>query len=68
MSESENVRPSLSDLREETDDSSGLECPKCGCHNFKVSYTRPKQGAIVRRRICRHCGGTLITWERPALH
>jgi len=53
---------------DEKAEQSGLMCKKCGCHNFRVNYTRPKAGAIMRRRICRNCGTALITWERPAFH
>ena len=42
----------------------GLQCPNCGCHHFRVIYTRPKGTLIMRRRECRHCGRRLTTWER----
>jgi len=69
-----NERPTLGQLKadgatdEERAEQSGLVCRKCGCHNFRVDYTRPKPDAIMRRRICRNCGAALITWERAAFH
>lgn len=43
----------------------GLECPRCGCRHFKVVYTRPGgEGAIQRRRECRHCGWRCTTREK----
>ena len=43
----------------------GIECPLCGCHHFRVVYTRRQAGRILRRRECRHCGRRLSTVERP---
>lgn len=42
----------------------GLECPQCGCRHFRVGYTRPRRGHILRRRICRHCGRVILTREQ----
>jgi transcriptional regulator NrdR family protein len=42
----------------------GIECPRCGCRHFYVVYTRPRDGQIVRRKECRHCGRRITTWER----
>ena len=43
----------------------GLECPQCGCHHFFVVYTRPmRNGEVLRRRECRHCGHRLMTCEQ----
>jgi len=42
----------------------GLECPKCGCAHFRVLYTRPATGGrLLRRRMCRHCGRRVTTYE-----
>ena len=42
----------------------GLECHACGCRHFLVVYTRPtRDGRIMRRRECRHCGKRMTTWE-----
>lgn len=44
----------------------GIECRKCGCHHwFVVWVDRRRDGSIVRRRQCRHCGWQLTTRERP---
>lgn len=44
----------------------GLECPRCGCKDLRVVYTKRKPGGkIMRRRECRHCGRRTTTWERP---
>jgi transcriptional regulator NrdR family protein len=42
----------------------GLECPRCGCRHFRVIYTRPRNGSILRRKECRHCGRRVVTRER----
>ncbi len=43
----------------------GILCPKCGCAHFEVIYTRRiPDGAIRRRRECRHCGRRVTTTER----
>ena len=43
----------------------GLVCPKCGCRQFYVIYTRPAWGGrVVRRRECRYCGKRVTTTER----
>lgn len=50
------------------DDSNGLKCPKCGCQNFRVDYTRNRKDGILRKRFCRNCGTALVTMERPLFH
>lgn len=42
----------------------GLACPKCGCHHFEVERTKPMVGRIMRRRVCRHCGRKVTTYEK----
>ena len=43
----------------------GLECPDCGCAHFRVLYTRPAWGGrLLRRRMCRHCGRRVTTYEQ----
>jgi len=42
----------------------GIECPICGCRDFRVQYTRERPGSKMRVRICRHCGHKFITMER----
>jgi hypothetical protein len=41
----------------------GLICPRCGCGHFWVLYTRLRPRRIMRRRECRHCGRTIVTYE-----
>ena len=41
----------------------GLECRDCGCRDFHVLETRRTDGAILRRRECRHCGRRVTTRE-----
>lgn len=51
------------------DQSTGLECPKCGCRDLRVWMTRRERSRIRRVRICRHCGQRVISYEaidRPA--
>lgn len=60
-----NMRPETnrSDVKEQR----GIICPKCGCQDFRVVYTRPGWGSrIIRRRECRNCGKRLTTYERAA--
>ena len=54
-------RPTAAELRGE---SLGLECPHCGCCAFRVYYTRPKYGWVLRVKVCRHCGEKMQTEER----
>lgn len=50
----------------------GLECPKCGCPESRVYYTRRRRfiindkdhGGNFRRRVCAHCGHQYSTVER----
>lgn len=45
-------------------DDLGIRCPKCGCGHWRVIYTRPALGGILRRRReCRHCGRRITTTE-----
>jgi DNA-directed RNA polymerase subunit RPC12/RpoP len=50
------------------DAAAGVECPNCGCRDFRHSHvisTRcPVAGILRRRRECRHCGRRLTTTER----
>ena len=41
----------------------GFECRGCGCHHFRVVYTRPTERGITRVRACRHCGRRIVTRE-----
>lgn len=45
----------------------GIACPKCGCRDFRVIYTRPRDRMIERRRECRHCGRRITTYEKRVL-
>ena len=42
----------------------GLECPKCGCRQFRVIYTRPRHRLILRQKECRDCGRRVMTREQ----
>ena len=47
------------------DEVRGIRCRSCGCGHFKVIYTRPRRdGTVMRRKECRHCGRRLVTWEK----
>ncbi len=48
----------------------GLVCPKCECRHFETTHTERLDGRIRRRRVCRHCGHKLTTFEMtvPDLH
>jgi len=42
----------------------GIECPQCGCRHFYTTHTEPlRDGHIRRRKVCRHCGRKLVTFE-----
>ncbi len=42
----------------------GIACPRCGCRDFRVIYTRPRERRLERRRECRHCGRRITTYEQ----
>lgn len=46
-----------------SDERRGLECPKCGCRTWRVTNTWLLNGRIKRRRVCRHCGRPMNTYE-----
>ena len=42
----------------------GIECPQCGCRQFYTTHTDPlRDGRIRRRKVCRHCGRKMVTFE-----
>jgi transcriptional regulator NrdR family protein len=41
----------------------GVDCPKCGHKESKVTQTRKKGFGIVRVRTCGKCGHEFITGE-----
>jgi DNA-directed RNA polymerase subunit RPC12/RpoP len=41
----------------------GIKCSRCGCRHLLVVYTRPRDGHIVRGKVCRHCGKKILTRE-----
>ena len=44
----------------------GLVCPQCGCRHFRTTHTEPlRNGRIRRRKVCRHCGRRMLTYELP---
>lgn len=44
----------------------GIVCPKCGCRHFVTTHTEPlTDGRIRRRKVCRHCGRKVVTFESP---
>jgi transcriptional regulator NrdR family protein len=44
----------------------GIECPTCGCRHFYTTHTEPlPSGRIRRRKVCRHCGRRIVTYEAP---
>ncbi|HOI56476.1 MAG TPA: hypothetical protein PLP01_14605 [Phycisphaerae bacterium] len=44
----------------------GLECPRCGCRDFRVIETERLYHCIRRRRVCRRCGWRTTTVEKMA--
>lgn len=55
-------RPTLEELSRDPE-AKGLECPRCGCRDWRVVKTKPGDGIISRRRECRHCGYRKSTVE-----
>lgn len=53
----------LADLMREA--SGGVACLSCGCRDSRVFKTRRHDGFVLRHRVCRHCGRTTLTAERP---
>lgn len=44
----------------------GITCAKCGCRHFYTTNTEPlRDGRIRRRKVCRHCGRKIVTFEAP---
>ncbi len=44
----------------------GLQCPKCGCADMRVTNSYNwEAGGRKRRRACRHCGWSITTVEVP---
>ena len=41
----------------------GIRCPKCNCADWRVYSTRRGKGRIQRKRVCRHCGKEVLTFE-----
>ncbi len=52
-------------LPEDSGESRGLECRRCGCRHFFVDNTRRANRMIIRYRRCRNCGQRMTTCERP---
>ena len=45
-------------------DQAGIACPQCGCRHFFTTHTEPlRDGRIRRRKVCRHCGRKVLTFE-----
>lgn len=45
-------------------DQVGIACPRCCCRHFYTTHTEPlRDGRIRRRKLCRHCGRRLLTFE-----
>jgi transcriptional regulator NrdR family protein len=45
-------------------DELGIRCPRCGCRHFYTTHTEPlRDGRIRRRKVCRHCGRKVVTFE-----
>ena len=46
----------------------GICCPQCGCRHFDTTHTEPlRDGRIRRRKVCRHCGRKVLTFESTAV-
>jgi transcriptional regulator NrdR family protein len=48
----------------EKNDNRGICCPRCGCRHFYTTHTEPlRDGRVRRRKVCRHCGRKMLTFE-----
>jgi len=42
----------------------GIACPRCGCRHLRTTHTeRLPSGRVRRRKVCRHCGRRILTYE-----
>ena len=44
---------------------SRLECPKCGCRDFRTDKTVRGHVSTFRRKVCRNCGRAIETVQAP---
>ena len=42
----------------------GIRCPRCGCGDLRVLYTRPGNDQRQRVRLCRNCKRRIVTYEK----
>jgi hypothetical protein len=42
-----------------------LECPKCGCKDFRTDKTVRGYVSTFRRKVCRNCGRAIETVQAP---
>lgn len=55
-------RKSLQQLAAEANQGGGgIECPGCGCKDFRTYGTIPGKEATFRYKSCRHCGRKILT-------
>lgn len=47
--------------------STGIECPACGCTDSGVKDSRPAKDSISRRRVCAKCNTRFTTTERVSM-
>lgn len=55
-------RKSLREMAiEASGESRGVECPRCGCRDFRVDKTMRLATSTHRWKSCRHCGFGVVT-------
>lgn len=54
-------RPTFAQLRGDQGD--GWECPRCGCHDWRVVRSLQFGEVRKRERVCRHCKQVIRTVE-----
>ena len=60
-------RPSARELAAQSSGGS-VECPKCGCRDWRTVDSRPGDNVFqVRRKRCRNCGYTINRTEEVAV-
>lgn len=58
---------SLSEMA--SDAGSGIQCPKCGCRDFRVyGHAAGTSTAVMRYKRCRHCGHRVLTSTKSDEH
>lgn len=54
----------MSKRETEREEAVGLECPRCGCREFRTTKTmRLRDGTVRRYKQCEYCGRPAVSYE-----